>query len=217
MLKVLVTGFPYSGTSFICHLISKMGFSPGPSEELSRASNQGDWDRWENKRMKRCLRRISSLGFGKAWHIDELVRIRMPKQEDQWGRTLRRYAKENGVEVFKDNYIPLVYRVFLPCNAKCVVTRRDPEHLYRVRGRFRDRLQEANLKISWEDFMRAYNYYYELVGHMAKEIPTLIVGYDDFKQDFDSELSRITRFLGIGLGKLDKNNLRAVFRPRGER
>lgn len=210
MLRVLVTGFPFSGTSFLAHLLVEMGFSPGPRKNLKGPDEINRWGYWEIDRMKRYLRRMSNIGFNKAWRVEELARINQPKSDDPLGSQLLRYAWDAGVEVFKDNYIPVAYKVFLPANVKCLVIQRDSKHLYRVRGRD----DEKRLGLSHDDFMRAYRLYNKFVKRMAKEIPTLVVQYEDFGRNFDGELRRIADFLGLDFETLDAKQLQRIFRPR---
>ena len=45
--KVLIGGFPRSGTSFLCNLIVEMGFSPGKMENLKPADKDNPNGYWE--------------------------------------------------------------------------------------------------------------------------------------------------------------------------
>ena len=54
-LRILVTGFPNSGTSFLCNLFVAMGFHPGSEENLKPADDHNRYGYWEHLPIRKEL------------------------------------------------------------------------------------------------------------------------------------------------------------------
>jgi len=199
--KVLIGGHPNSGTSFLCNLVAEMGFSPGSPANLKGADDHNRWGYWEHEPLKEIVRAAAGVDRGTFWWIDELAGKVVLERGHPATERVRKIAEGDNVEIFKEGYLPLVYRLF-PETCKAVVTRRGGRALYERRGAKRRGL-------SMMDFGRALRHYYYLVERM--EIPVLAVRYEDFYSYFDEEVGRIAAFLDVDV---DCEKLRGLFRPR---
>ncbi len=201
MPKILITGFPDSGTSFLCNLVSELGFSAGPTHELKRADDHNRWGYWEYRPIYRFIRSI----------LDGPTRFTAEDIPDETGSfpmepdpAIAVVAIRDSVMVYKDCGIPLFYRLFSP-DAKIVVIGRNEVDLLASAG-----LSYLGYDFTWRALQLAQDKYYDLVSMMSDERDVIGVNYDAFRDDFYKEAQRVCDFLDVPM----KNDLHKIFRPR---
>jgi hypothetical protein len=201
--KVLVTGHPNSGTSFLCELVAAMGFSPGDPRCLKPADGHNPHGYWEHVPLREHVR---SLGGYSDWmHVTggyPPEPLEFTPEEKQRTAMLFEGA---GVEVFKETGLPVMYRLFLLDSAYLIIER-DARAMYESQG---SDYEERD--ISFDGFRSNIDAYQRLVSCMIDEVRCLVVHYEDFGRDFRSQASRIAEFVGA---TPDIAGLREIWRPR---
>jgi hypothetical protein len=117
---------------------------------------------------------------------------------------IRRLARKYNVEVYKDNYLPLVHTLF-PKEAKAIVIRRDWQdiHASHMRVRLRPGTQEQ--------FGQAIDKFYRLAKMMRGYRKCLFIRYEWFRDDFDAATATLADFLEVR--KYNVEETRAVWSP----
>jgi hypothetical protein len=201
--KVLVTGHPNSGTSFLCNLVAEMGFSPGDRALLKPPDAHNPHGYWEHAPLQDYVRALS--GYGDWMHVTggyPPEPLNFTAEEKRRTESLFGGA---GVEVFKETGLPIMYRLFPP-DSKYIFISRGKLAMYESQG--------ANYKergISFDDFSQNVDIYQGLLSRMERETASLIVRYDDFRENLDTVIWGIAAFLGI---EPDIPRLREIWRPR---
>ncbi len=201
MPRILITGFPDSGTSFLCNMVNNLGFDAGHSHELKWADEHNQWGYWEYRPIHRFIRSIldGPTRFTAEDIPDETYSF--PMEPDP---AIAVVAIRDSVVVYKDCGIPLFYRLFSP-DIKIIVIGRNEVDLLASSG-----LSHLGYDFTWETLQRAHNKYYDLLSAMAKERDVLGVNYDAFRDDFYKEAQRVCDFLDVPM----KDDLHKIFRPR---
>jgi hypothetical protein len=205
-LKVIVTGSPRSGTSFVTGLIHLMGFSIGPKSWLKKADRYNPYGYFECQPLNRLSSAVlMSLGdFHSA----------LPSLEDQWTEAFKaeqaqivRVVESGGVELYKDNLLLVLadlYDELFP-DAKWVFVQRDIEATYKSRfGRH----------LSFSDWQRIVERRSQLWQSSNPSKKALYIDYDDFKSDIKGAVQTIQTFLDIELSKKQLAVCIDFFKPR---
>jgi hypothetical protein len=201
--KVLVTGHPNSGTSFLCELVAAMGFSPGDPRYLKPADDHNPHGYWEHMPLQEYVRALS--GYGDWMHITGGYPPEPLTFDDGNRWRLALLAEGAEVEIFKETGLPMMYRLFPPDSKYLIITRRR-RAMYESRG---GNYQERG--ISFDEFCDNLEAYEYLTSCMTEEVECLTVRYEDFIDDMDTWLFSIASFLGV---KPNIARLREVWRPR---
>jgi len=206
--KVIVGGFPNSGTSFLCHLIHEMGLSAGPPEFLKRADEHNRWGYWECLPLRLLV--WGQLPAGFRVEYPENVPLFPLRGISAVRELVFGFAETHGIEVYKDNMLPIVYRLF-PAGAKYVLITRPARDCYEspVRGGV------APYSVSYDDFETAVCRYWHLSARWLElERQALRIAYTDFKINFRLSVAKVADFIGVPLEEDDYGRLQQVFHPR---
>lgn len=200
--KVLVTGHPNSGTSFLCELVVAMGFSPGDPRCLKPADDHNRYGYWEHVPLQKYVRGLS--GYDDRMHItgkypSELLDFTQEEKEQTAS-----LFEDAGVEVFKETGLPVMYRLF-PFDSIYLVILRHRQAMYQS-GNYAER------DISFDKFCRNAEIYHGLCSRMLVETKKcMFVHYEGFGKNFDGYVSNIADFLDV---TPDVPKLREIWRPR---
>jgi len=209
--EVLVGGYPNSGTSFLCHLVVQLGKSPGSSENLKGADSHNRWGYFEHLPIRKLV-----WEAGKWHHFTPDRKGFLPDEplvfNDRplvdYADRIRRIAEEDGVELYKDNSLPLTFRLFPKESKYIIITRRvEAIHESPKKAGFH------GYTCSLEELRDSHYKYHELVKIMAGEVDCLTIQYEDFKTSFDHTLQVICNHLEVELDKMHRTACRAIFRP----
>jgi len=195
-MKVLVGGFPNSGTSFLCNLVAEMGYSPGSEKNLKGADEHNRFGYWEHLPLRDLV--WGTAGFNANQHAGHLPRKPLELRGHPNRLKIEHLAREDGVEVYKDVILPLIYTLF-PSDAKYITITRDPEAIYR----------SGHYKVGKAAVFKGICQHYELTHQMAANVTHLYVCYDDVREDPHKQITRIAQFLGQPTVGLER-----VWRPR---
>jgi len=196
MLKVIVTGFVGSGTSFTCQLASAMGFCPGIEKNLRTGDAvkhpTGFWEYSPLAEISAAILKPKFENFkqGKVL-LESDWRVRYAKELEQ----IRQIVEQDNVEIYKDVALIFLYEMYeyLFPDAKWIFTTRDARTLDASRVE-RQRRQ------------------FELWNISAVSKKCLYVDYSEYQKDFVAVVRRISAYLGVdAIGKIQE--LRALYHP----
>ncbi len=210
--EILITGFPNSGTSFLCNLVVALGKSPGNQRDLKDADKHNRYGYFENMKMRNLAHEILGHEYFKFWDKEfiPLHPLEFPKEKiDKYSKLIAKIAQEGNIEVCKDTIFPIIFKVF-PKESKYIVIKRDTVKCYESPQKG----GHSKIPCSFEEFLEAYNKYYGLVSQMAKEVSVLQVNYEDFYADFNRSVQKVSEFIGVALSAERLNDLKKIFKPR---
>lgn len=198
MLKVIVTGFVGSGTSFTCQLVSAMGFHPGSEKNLRPGDGlrhkTGFWEYMPLAAINAAITRADPAGFQRGdTPLEGNWEERYAKELEQISAIVER----DGVEVYKDVLLTTMHAMYehLYPNAKWIfVTRQDADHV-KLYGAIIER--RARMLTAW----RASE-----VGQKC-----LYVDYAEY-QNLDAAILRIAAYLEVDV-RNKMPELRVLYKP----
>ena len=194
-MKVLVTGFPNSGTSFMMEFCVKAtGLNPGSERNLKGPDSHNRYGYWEHLQ----IRRVAWSLFGGGFRVRAIPEEPYPRDEAVASGILEQ-AEKDGVEIYKDPTLPLTYRSF-PEDVKIICISRSPTLL---RGRYYEDLAPG-------EFTRSYTRYLLLAHEMAGKRDVLHTAYDFFHMSFEGLAEMACEFLDVPY----REELRETWRPR---
>jgi hypothetical protein len=201
---VLITGFSHSGTSLVCNLVHKLGFSPGSQKNMKgydpKKRPWGYWEHWPLRvethtfvagRPHRAPDGKCTPGFLPPSVLRKNVSVK---------KHIFKIATGDNVEVYKDLYLPLLWCLF-PTNSKYIVIERDRNVLW----------QHWNFLKTREQFDVCWRNYRSLAVQMAEHRPTLFIKYEDFATDLRGLVSRVAEHVGADTDGLDWDQLLKIY------
>lgn len=207
-LKVLVTGYPNSGTSFLCNLVVELGFSPGKIENLKPADSHNRYGYFENLKLRKFVWNYFDLGSFQPWNSENITKL-IPdineENKNEFHQNISDIIANEEMEVYKDNALPLYFQYF-PEDAKYIVIERSPESIYESPKKG----GHAPMPVSYDKFLDSYNQYQELCDYMKTHRNVLTIKYEDFNSNFAEQLNRISGFLKVPA----KPGMEEIFKPR---
>ncbi len=208
-LKVLVTGYPNSGTSFLCNLVVELGLSPGKNESLKSADAHNRYGYYENLVLRNFLWEFFKAKKLKMWDQATVAKKRTEVKELRLEKApfpaLAKIIDDELIEVYKDNKLPLYFEAFDPA-IKIIVIERNANDVFRSP----QKSGFSPMEVSYEKFFQAYEYYRHLCLKMSVARSVLFLNYEDFFSDFDGQVEKIKNFLNLS----SNQNLKKIFKPR---
>lgn len=208
-LRVVITGLPRSGTSFLACLVHHLGFDPGPAQQLKGADANNPYGYFENRRMIRVENEIFERMGGNFMHLPPLENgwtNRVAKQKSK----ILRIVSHGGLEMYKGNRAVVLadlYHELFP-DAKWLFIERPVEDTYR------SRFGEAMTLSDWKSLCECR------MAVWKRSVPAekaLYVKYSDFNLDTAAAVQRVASHLGVTLDDARTRELVELFRPREQR
>lgn len=210
--EILITGFPNSGTSFLCNLIIALGKFPGDPRNLKKGDKHNRWGYFEHLGIREISHQALPQGYFRPYE-QEFLPPRpnsFPSEKlKEYSQKITEIAKRENIQVYKDNALPLVFRIF-PREAKYIVIKRDPKECFQSPQKG----GHSKISCSFEEFLGCYQKYYDLVTQMAKEVACLEVCYEDFFDNFDAAAYKIAQFIKVKVDDKKLRDCKKIFRPR---
>lgn len=205
-LRVIVTGLPRTGTSFLAGLVNRMGFSAGPEGWLKPADEHNRYGYFECVPLMQISDRVLSK-LGGSFH-------QLPQFSPGWldafeaeKRQIRALVHAGNIEMFKGNRLVILadlYDQLFP-EVKWIFIHRSVEETYQ--SRFGDdmsfeewrRLSEARLQ-RWEASQPASR--------------ALYVDYNDFRENLKETIAVVEDHLEVVLTAEQRASCVEFYRPR---
>lgn len=191
-MKVIITGNPRSGTSFVCQLVSQMGFNPGSPKNIKPADQYNPGGYWEHI----PLASITDLIFQKL-NLNFFSQIQSLSSNWQKSLTAERdmivqTVRSDKVEVYKDNKLMVIadlYSDLFP-RAKWLFVSRDFEECYRSRW---------GEPISLENYIEICAARLVIWRQTRASRACLTIDYNDFKTSTSNTITKIVNYLGVDI------------------
>lgn len=203
-MKVLVTGLPRSGTSFLTGLIAKMGYSLGNAASIKRADKHNKYGYFEHVRLMKLSESIlEKLGGDYFMNIPPYIKgwtdaMHMEK------KLIEKQVSKEGIELYKDNKLILlsdIYGEIYP-DAKWVYIKRD------ISGTYKSRFGQDLSLAQWEDITANRLATWEQSKASAT---ALQLEYEQFFDDFDETVNSLAEYLSVTDMNIDL--MKEFFRP----
>ena len=205
-LKVLITGSPRSGTSFLANLVAEMGFSCGPAEWLKQPDEHNPRGYFECNPLRKLTSDILTK-LGGNFHD-------LPAFDDNWTDDLDDEKKkildivnQGKIELYKENKLLVLSKLFdeIFPDAKWIFIERSVEDTFRSRW-------GSDLSIEeWKEIVANRR---DIWNKSKPSQKALYVDYKDFKTDLQNTLKKIANYLGLKLSKSEVDRLSDLFKPR---
>lgn len=189
-LKIIVTGLPRSGTSFLTSLVHHMGFSVGNGQKLKPADKYNKTGYFEYL----PLMKISDQIFNR---LGNDFFTQLPELDNGWTRpfesekqSILQCVQEDHIELYKDNKLVILadlYDELFP-NAKWIFIERCIEETYR--SRFGQPLSIKQWEKITENRLTCWN-------KTKPSKKALYVKYSNFSNNFEHQVDEIAKFTGI--------------------
>lgn len=209
--EIFVTGFPNSGTSFLCNLITVLGKSPGKQNDLKQCDQLNRYGYYENLALRNISHELLLTPKFDPF-IDKTYDKNNYLFNEKSTEILNRFnklAQEDSIEVFKDNALPYIHQYYSP-EAKYICIIRDYKSCYNSRIK-------ANVKphpVTINEFKNFYKKYHELVDKMSKEKNCLLIHYKDFKDNYESLVKELCSFLEVEVTEELMRKAKGIYKPR---
>ncbi|MGF1507355.1 MAG: sulfotransferase [Anaerolineae bacterium] len=206
-LRVIVTGQPRSGTSFLAGLICRMGLHPGPAHQLrppDDANPHGYYEYLPVMRLERAILRQLGGDFFELPAFPPGWQRRFRRE----GRFIRAWIRRGGVQVYKGNralVLADLYAELFP-RARWVLIERDAEAVFRSRAVFKRQMTRPE----WEAAAAARMARCEASRPAAG---CLRIRYEDFSADPVAAARRVADHIGVRLGEAELRACAAFFQP----
>lgn len=206
VLKVIITGSPRSGTSFLAGLVCRMGFHPGPEKWLKNPDEHNPHGYFEcMPLMKISMKILEKLG-GDFHRLPSFGPACRGHCEDE-KRDIARIVEAGGIEMYKGNRLMVLadlYDELFP-EAKWIFVQRTVEETYR--SRFGDKMPFEEWKTISDSRLRRWQ-------ASKPSARALTVDYADFGSDLARCVGEIERFLGVALTAEQRNACIDFYQPR---
>ncbi|MEM8907770.1 MAG: sulfotransferase [Bacteroidota bacterium] len=206
-MRVLITGGPRSGTSFLAGLIRAMGLHPGRERHLKLPDLQSRKGYWEHQRLLDISRQLLVKMKADFHH-------QLPQLEPGWTQhfskekaAIRQIVHQEKIDFYKGNRLLVLadlYDELFP-KAKWFCIRRNVEATYQ--SRFGKSISRAEWQTITENRYAAWQ-------RTAASRKAVELDYDAFKTEPRTMILKITQHLGLPANEADLQRYQQYFKPR---
>jgi Sulfotransferase family len=208
-MKVIITGPPRSGTSFLAGLVVRMGFSPGPIEWLRRADQHNPYGYYESMPLMKIDHALLTKFDGNV--------MDPPKLSENWTKLceyekkqILKIVKNGGIEIYKGNMLVVIadlYDELFP-NARWIMIYRSEKDTTR------SILDSSHNPIPYEELGKIRNNWLKSWENSQPSSRCLTVRYEDFLVNSKRIITDIAEHLDVSLTKERLSNCMNFFKPR---
>ena len=215
--KIIVTGFPHSGTSFVAHLLQEMGFSLGTPELLKPGNVMNTLGHFEHMGLRKMLWEKCFID-GVNTHEDGLYN---PYQRAIYEMNIEAgpgtveavgdVADADNVEVYKDTAWPFLARL-LPPPEKVILVKRSPEGVHKapfVAGLDSKRMERwmVDRAMPW------YREQFNIITH-EYHMDWMALDYEAFGTKFEYTVRKLAWFVGARMTDELMAKAAVIWRPQ---
>lgn len=205
-MKVIITGGPRSGTSFLAGLVHQMGFHAGNTGSLKKADQHNKYGYYEHLELMNISNKVlQKLGGDFHFNIPELHKSWTDAFDKEKNKILKIASKE-GIEMYKGNQLMVLADLYVDIfpEAKWIYIERDLNETFSSRFGSSMSLEDwTNITVSRK---AAWN-------RTAAQKNALPLDYSMFAADFDSTFALIEGHLEMKCDTATKNQCKDFFRP----
>lgn len=206
-IKVIITGGPRSGTSFLSGLVSKMGYSLGDDSRLVKANEYNKYGYFENmdliKISNSILTKMSKDFFFELPSREELISTNL----SAYKRRIRRIVNTQKIDLYKGNRLMVLSDIYhdLYPDAKWIYIERDINETYK--SRFGQPLSLSE----WKDMTRN-----RVLKWKSSPVSSsaLNLKYEEFADDYQAVLNKIVDYLEIELSQSQYSKCLDFYKPK---
>jgi hypothetical protein len=205
-LKVLVTGSPRAGTSFVTGLIHTMGLDLGPQEWLKSPDANNPYGYFECLPLMQISNAILQTLGGSFHDLPRLASGWTTAFEPEKSAIMNLVHKGN-IELYKDNQLLVLadlYSEIFP-HAKWIFIRRDVKETFA--SRFGVKMPFESWAVLTEQRMDAWN-------RSKPSSKALYIHYHDFSNDLDKTIRSIAAFIRVELTEQQMESCRVFYKPK---
>ena len=208
-MRVLVTGGPRSGTSFLSGLIGLMGFSHGKPDQIKEADEHNQFGYFEHEELtsisKTILKKLDADFHHKLPHLETGWMTSFENEKN----LIRKIVRRDQVELYKGNRLLVLgdlYGSLFP-DAKWVYISRPIEETYK------SRFGQPMTYDAWEEVTRLRIAAWERT-QVSKQ--ALHLEYNTFKEAPEANLNLVEQHLGVQCSEEQRQKCLDFFRPSGK-
>lgn len=208
-LRVIVTGSPRSGTSFLSGLVHRMGYSVGSDAHIKAADEHNKYGYFEHvKLMEISIALLGNLGADFHMNIPDLKSgwsRNWIKEKEQIGRIIA----QEGIELYKCNRLMILADLYVDLfpEAQWIRISRSTE------GAYRSRFGE---ELGFDDWVKITENREQAWNRTLASKNALEVDYDSMMGSREISLRKIADFLDIRLNTRLREKCLDFFRPSQE-
>lgn len=216
--KVIITGFPHSGTSFVAEVVYELGFSFGVLKNLKGYNNMNIRGHWEHLGIRDLLwdnlRESEGLTGGMNPCRTELYKHVNDIPREDLKLKVAQIAEAENIQAYKDTYYPILFNYF-PQVDRIIWVERGTKATMDSPGRHGMEPHAGNL----ETMALAKAQWSSLMEQLSQKIPTLPVHYECFENPitFKFTIGTIAAFLGVNLTEEMLERCQGIFIPTSQR
>ena len=210
-LKVIITGPPRSGTSFLAGLVVRMGYSPGPTSKLRKADKDNPYGFYENMPLMEIDHNLLKKFGGSVIDPPDLPGNWIGQCEEEKRRILK-IVRDFGIEVYKGNMLVILadlYAELFP-GVKWIMIHRGEKETIRS-------IHDTGTQMSSQELTDTWNRWLEGWEKSKVSSNCLTIKYEDFMEDPQCMVQTISDYLGVTLTKERFRKCISFFRPRQKR
>lgn len=207
-LKVIITGPPRSGTSFLAGLVVRMGYSPGPTSKLRKADKDNPYGFYENMPLMEIDHNLLKKFGGSTMAPPDLPENWIGQCEEE-KRRIRKIVRDFGIEVYKGNMLVILANLYAELfpGVKWIMIHRGEKETIRSIHDSGSPMSSQELTNTWKRWLEGWE--------NSKVSPNcLTIRYEDFMENPQRMISTISDYLGVTLTKERFRNCVSFFRPR---
>ena len=210
-MKIIITGPPRSGTSFLAGLVVKMGLSPGPKEWLKEGDKNNPYGYYECMPLMEIDHSLLKKFGGGV--------IDPPDLPENWielcgkeKKQIRKIVEGGGIEVYKGNMLIVLadlYAKLFP-DAKWIMIYRNEKETARS-------IRDTGTDLSSQKLIDTRKKWIECWEKTRSSSNCLTIKYEDFFDELDQTIKKIVSHLDLSLSEEIMKDCVDFFRPRESR
>lgn len=207
-LKVIITGTPRSGTSFLAGLVVRMGFSPGPIEWLRAANQHNPYGYYECALLMKIEHDLLKKFGGRVMDPPELPE-NWTSSCEQEKKQIWKIVENGGIELYKGNMLVILSDLYVELfpDAKWIMINRSEQETVRS-------LKDSGGSMSFEELCNTRKKWLDSWDKSRASSNCLSIRYEDFMDNSLKMTETMAGYLGVSLSQEMLRDCATFFMPR---
>lgn len=205
-LKVIITGGPRTGTSFLSGLIGKMGFSHGNPKKIKTADKHNIYGYFENLDIIRIEEMILKKLDGN-FHSLPNIKPNWSNDFKREKKQLKKIVKKDNIEVYKGNRLLVISELFEKTfpDAKWIYIERNVEDTFKSR---------FGTPMTIEEWTKLTDKRISIWNNSTAAKNALKLTYESFFHNPEKQVTEIASYLNVNLSEKQFADCMDFFKPR---